>query len=323
MVTSSTKLIEKVRGKLRLKRYSVNTERTYIEWIKKFINYHSKRNPSELNEKDLEKFLNYLVIKERISASTQNLALNSILFLYKHVLEKPLEGDINAIRALKSKRLPIILSKTEVNAMIKSQTGTKRLILEMLYGTGMRTNELANLRIKDVDFDLKRINIVAGKGDKDRLTLLPEPIIEKLKEHIVKVRELHSKDLKNGFGDAYLPDRLGRKYKKMGKELRWQYLFPSTRIFKDPITGNKGRWHIDTNTISEIVRTAANKCKITKRVTPHTLRHTFATHLMEAGTNLRIIQTLMGHNSPETTMIYTHVMDIYLTVKSPLEIYGS
>ena len=224
-------------------------------------------------------------------------ALNAILFLYKEVLKIGIEGNINAIRAHRSKRLPIVLSKSEVSKLLKSEEGTKKLIIEMLYGTGLRVNELVNLRVKDIDFELKRINVVGGKGSKDRITLLPEPIVGKLRVHLSKVIELHSQDLSNGYGNAFLPDRLGRKYRNMGKEGIWQFVFPSTTLFKDPVTGNTGRWHLDTATVSRIVRSAALKSKISKRVTPHTLRHTFATHLLESGTNLRIIQELLGHRS--------------------------
>ncbi len=317
------KLLDKVRSRLRLKRYSINTERAYTEWIVKYLKFSGLQHPSELTEKDLERFLTHLAVNIGVSPSTQNLALNAVLFLYRHVLKTPLEGDINSIRAKRPKSLPVVLSKQEVNRLIKSETGTRRLILEMLYGTGLRASELANLRIKDIDFDLKKINVAAGKGSKNRLTLLPEPLVGKLRDHIAKVKALHSADLKDGHGTTYLPNRLSGKYTNMGREPRWQFLFPSTKIFKDRITGHHGRWHIDTSTISRTVKGAADKCKIPKRVIPHTLRHSFATHLMEAGTNLRIIQILMGHNSPETTMIYTHVMEAHLNVKSPLEIYGS
>lgn len=318
-----TKLLEQISHRLRLNRYSLRTEKAYVHWISRFVKFNSMRHPSELDEKDLETFLTYLAVDERVSPSTQNIALNAVLFLYKNVLEKPLEGNIDSIRATRPKRLPVVLSKPEVNRLIQSVTGTKRLIIEMLYGTGLRVGELVNLRLKDLDFDLKRINVAAGKGSKNRLTLLPTPLVNKLKEHIEKVIALHRDDLKKGYGEAYLPNRLGTKYRKMGRESRWQFLFPSTTLFKDPVTGNSGRWHIGTDVVSKIIREASNKAKIMKRVTPHTLRHTFATHLMEAGTNLRIIQTLLGHNSTKTTSIYTHVTDVHVSVKSPLEIYGA
>ena len=279
------------------------------------------QHPSKLNEKDVEKYLTHLAINQKVSASTQNIALNAILFLYNEVLQISL-GNINSIRAYRSKRLPIVLSKAEVGKLLKYHEGTKRLIIEVLYGTGLRVNELVNLRIKDVDFDLKRINVIGGKGNKDRFTLLPEPLIDKLRNHILKVIDLHSTDKINGYGTAYLPNKLATKYRNMGREYIWQFVFPSTKIFRDPVTGNEGRWHLDITTISRIVRTAALKCKISKRVTPHTLRHSFATHLLESGTNLRIIQELLGHSSPETTMIYTHVMETNLQVKSPLETLG-
>jgi len=320
MQTSPT-LLDKVRNRLKLKRYSLKTEELYVNWIIKYVKFHKMQHPSTLREKDIEKYLTYLAVNQKVAASTQNLAMNAILFLYKEVLGINLNGNINAIRAFRSKRLPVVLSKIEINQLIKAEDGTKRLIIEMLYGTGLRVNEFVNLRIKDIDFNLKRINVVGGKGDKDRITLLPEPIISKLKSHISKVIELHSEDLRHGHGEAYLPNRLGRKYKNMGRERMWQFVFPSTKLFEDPVTGNKGRWHIDSSTLSRIVRGAALKSNISKRVTPHTLRHTFATHLLESGTNLRIIQELMGHSTPETTMIYTHVMETNLNVKSPLEIY--
>lgn len=319
---TSPKLLDQLRNKFRLKRYSLKTEQQYIRWIVQYIKFHKLQHPSKLNEKDVEKYLTYLAVNRRVAPSTQNIALNAILFLYKEVLNINLNGDINAIRAFRSKRLPIVLSKSEINRLLKSEVGTKKLIIEMLYGTGLRVNEFLNLRIQDIDFDLKRINVVAGKGSKDRITLLPEPIVGKLRSHIAKVIQLHSEDIKNGYGNAFLPDRLGRKYKNMGREVIWQFVFPSTKLFKDPVTGNKGRWHLDTATISRIVRSAALKSKIPKRVTPHTLRHTFATHLLESGVNLRIIQELLGHSTPETTMIYTHVMEANLNVRSPLEIYG-
>jgi integron integrase len=318
---TSPKLLDQVRNKFKLKRYSLKTEQLYINWIVQYIKFHKLQHPSKLNEKDIEAYLTFLAVKRRVAPSTQNLALNAILFLYREVLKIELTGDINAIRAHRSKRLPIVLSKIEVNKLLKAEDGTKKLIIEILYGTGLRVNELVNLRIKDIDFNLKRINVVGGKGNKDRFTLLPEPIVSRLKAHLSKVVELHSQDIKNGYGSTFLPDRLGKKYKNMGKERIWQFVFPSTILFKDPVTGNKGRWHLDTATISRIVRVAALKSKISKRITPHTLRHTFATHLLESGTNLRIIQELLGHSTPETTMIYTHVMETNLNVKSPLELY--
>ena len=319
---TSPKLVEQLRNKFRLKRYSIRTEEQYIRWIVQYITFHKMQHPSKLNEKDIEKYLTYLAVNRRVAPSTQNVAMNAILFLYKEVLQITLGGDINAVRAFRSKRLPVVLSKSEINRLLKSEEGTKKLIIEMLYGTGLRVNEFLNLRIQDIDFDRKRINVVGGKGSKDRITLLPEPIVGKLRTHIAKVIQLHSDDIKNGYGNAFLPNRLGRKYKDMGRETIWQFVFPSTKLFKDPVTGNQGRWHLDSATISRIVRSAALKSKIPKRVTPHTLRHTFATHLLESGVNLRIIQELLGHSTPETTMIYTHVMEANLNVRSPLELYG-
>ncbi len=317
------KLLDQVHSKFRLRRYSKRTEELYIRYIKDYIKFHGMRHPSELNEKDIESYLTHLAVTERVSATTQNLAFNALLFLYRQVLGISLTEKINALRAFRPSRLPVVLSKTEINGLLKSLEGTEKLIVELLYGTGLRVSELVNLRIKDIDFDLKRIKVVGGKGNKDRFTLLPAPVAERLRGHISKVAELHTQDLKRGYGTAYLPNKLATKYRHMGKERIWQFVFPSTKLFRDPVTGNEGRWHLDTTTISRIVRKAALRCRIPKRVTPHTLRHTFATHLMQLGVNLRIIQELMGHHSPETTMIYTRVMENDLQVKSPLEVYGS
>lgn len=315
-------IIQKFQKKIIIKRYSPHTEELYLRYVRDFIEYFRYIDPSELNVPEIEKYLSYLAINRRVSASTQNIALSALVFFFRDVLGKDLLGDINSIRAFKGKRLPVVLSRDEIRKLLSCSEGTGKLILEMLYGTGLRLNEFINLRIKDLDFDQKRIQVIGGKGNKDRFTILPLPIIEKLKIHIEKVEQLHQEDLQKGFGMAYMPDRLGIKYRQICKEIGWQFVFPSKKIFKDHITGNTGRWHLDAATISKIVRSATMRSKITKRVTPHTLRHTFATHLMESGVNLRIIQELLGHNSPETTMIYTHVMQTTLQIKSPLETYN-
>jgi integron integrase len=315
-------LVSKFQKKIRIKRYSIHTEALYLRYVRDYFHYFHYIDPLELNTHEIEKYLSYLATDRRVSASTQNIALSALIFFYREVLERELSGNINSIRAFKAKRLPVVLSRKEIGRLLSCSDGTGKLILEMLYGTGLRVNELVNLRVKDIDFDQKRIQVIGGKGNKDRFTILPSPIIDKLRKHLEKVEQMHHEDLKKGNGIAYLPDRLGIKYRNMGNDFGWQFVFPSKKLFKDQITGNTGRWHLDNATISQLVRSAAMRSKIVKRVTPHTLRHSFATHLMESGVNLRIIQELLGHNSPETTMIYTHVMQTTLQIKSPLETYN-
>jgi integron integrase len=315
-------LVSKFHKKIKIKRYSSHTEELYLRYVRDYIQYFRYIDPLELNTPEIEKYLSYLAINRRVSASTQNIALSALIFFYREVLERELSGNINSIRAFKARRLPVVLSRKEIERLLSCSDGTEKLILEMLYGTGLRVNELVNLRIKDIDFDQKRIQVIGGKGNKDRFTILPSPIIEKLRHHIEKVEILHRQDLQKGNGIAYMPDRLGIKYRNLGKDIGWQFVFPSKKVFRDQITGNTGRWHLDNATISKLVRRAAMRSKISKRISPHTLRHSFATHLMESGVNLRIIQELLGHNSPETTMIYTHVMQTTLQIKSPLETYN-
>jgi len=314
------KLLERVRSILNLKRYSTRTTTAYVRWIVGFIKFHKLRHPNEMREPEIEQYLSFLTIKQTVSASTQAQALAAILFLYKDILEIELSERINLIRPFRSQRLPVVLSLNEMHRLLSTLNGTPQLIVEILYGTGIRLQEFLNLRIKDVDLHSNRIFIISGKGNKDRITMLPDSIKEKLALHIQNVQELHNKDLANGFGSAYLPCALGKKYTNMGKAFFSQFLFPSAEIFQDKSTGNSGRWHIHESTVSKIIRSAATKANINKHVTAHTMRHTFATHLLEAGVNLRVIQELLGHKSPETTMIYTHlVSDKLAKTPSPLD----
>lgn len=301
-------LLTHARAKLRLQRYAKNTEEAYIYWITKYIKFHRFKNPSESREKEIESFLTDLVISKNISTSTQSQALAAILYLYKEVLEIPLSERINCIRPQREKRLPIVLSRQEIALLFNQIQGSRLFMIRLLYGTGMRLNEFLNLRIKDIDFSLDRINIIAAKGGKDRYTLLPFSMKQEIALHIDKIKLIHENDLISGYGDAFLPGRLGKKYKAMGKSFSWQFVFPASTIFHDKTTGNSGRWHLGEELIAKIIRSAAKKAGIRKHVTSHTLRHSFATHLLESGVNLRIIQELLGHKSPETTMIYTHVM---------------
>lgn len=302
------KLIDQVRGRLRLQNYAVRTEETYVSWIIAFISFHKLRNPIEMGEREIESFLTDLVTRRHFSASTQKQALSAILYLYKEVLKIELTKYIETLRPSQSKRLPIVLSVGEITSLLEQLKGSKLFLIKMLYETGLRINEFLCLRIKDIDFALNRINVVSGKGGKDRFTILPASLTDELKIHIQKVYKIHQNDLEDGFGNAYLPDRLGRKYRNIGKQFSWQFLFPASRIFHDRVSGNWGRWHIDIHVISKAISAAAKQSGIKKHVTSHTLRHSFATHLLESGVNLRIIQELLGHKSPETTMIYTHLV---------------
>jgi integron integrase len=302
------KLIDQVRGRLRLQNYAASTEAAYISWIIAFIRFHKLRNPIEMREREIEAFLTDLVTRRNFSASTQKQALSAILYLYKEVLHIELTKYIETLRPFQSKRLPVILGVDEISNLLSQLKGSKLFLIKMLYGTGLRINEFLCLRVKDIDFSLNRINVVSGKGGKDRYTILPASLADELKNHIQKVYKIHQTDLKDGFGNAYLPNQLGRKYQNLGKEFGWQFLFPASRIFHDSVTGNRGRWHIDEHVISKALSTAAKQSGIKKHVTSHTLRHSFATHLLESGVNLRIIQELLGHKSPETTMIYTHLV---------------
>lgn len=302
------KLLDQVRGRLRLQNYAVRTEAVYVNWIIVFISFHKLRNPIEMREKEIESFLTDLVTRRHFSASTQKQALSAILYLYKEVLQIELTKYIETFRPFQSKRLPIVLGTEEITKLLNQLKGSKLFLIKMLYGTGLRINEFLCLRIKDIDFSLNRINVVSGKGGKDRYTILPASLIEELKSHIRKVDAIHQNDVADGFGNAYLPDRLSRKYTNLSKQFLWQFLFPASRIFHDKVTGNWGRWHLDSHVISKAISTAAKKSGIKKHVTSHTLRHSFATHLLESGVNLRVIQELLGHNSPETTMIYTHLV---------------
>lgn len=301
------KLLDQIRSRLRLLRYSMRTESVYLKWIKDFLQYNGLRHPKEMAEPEIERYLTYLAVHKHYSASAQTQALSAILFLYSEILKIELL-HINSVRASRSKRLPVVLSQSEIRALLSETTGTKRFLIKLLYGTGMRISELINLRVKDVDFANNRICIVGGKGDEDRFTVLPASMRNELQAHIQRVKELHERDLAAGLGCAFLPNRLDRKYKRLGKQFPWQFLFPASATFHDSQTGNSGRWHIDETVLSGAIRVAAQRAEIRKHVTAHTLRHSFATHLMEAGTNLRIIQELLGHKSPETTMVYTHVI---------------
>ena len=314
------RLLDQDREVMRVKHYSIRTEQAYIRWIKKFILFHGKRHPSEMGEPDVEAFLTWLATEENVAKSTQNQAFNALLFLYREVLKTPLEGRIDAVRSGKKQRLPVVLSREETAQLLSAMSGVPQLVAKLLYGTGMRLMECLRLRVKDIDFELNEIRVRNGKGGTDRLVFLPESIRPALKEHLERVRLIHQNDLKHGYGEVYLPGALARKYPKAGKQWIWQYAFPSIKLSKDPRSGVIRRHHMDPSTLDRAIKRAAKLAGINKRVSSHTLRHSFATHLLQNGTDIRTIQNLLGHKDISTTMIYTHVLrKMSPKIKSPLD----
>ena len=291
-----------------------------MQWIVRFIRFHTMRHPQDMDTPDIEAFLNHLAVKQRVAASTQNQAFSAILFLYKQVLHKPLLAKIDALRAKPAQRLPTVLSQNETRALLKALSGPYQLVAHLLYGSGLRLMAGLRLRVKDIDFEQQQIIVRAGKGDKDRTTILPEPLRQPLKQHLQQVKTWHQNDLAAGRGAVYLPYALARKYPNANREWGWQYVFPSPRLSVDPRSGHVRRHHLDESGLRKVIRQAAKQVGIVKPVGPHTLRHSFATHLLEAGYDIRPIQELLGHKSIETTMIYTHVIKRGgLGVRSPLE----
>jgi len=305
---------------IKLRRYSPKTGKTYRLWVNKFAEYLGYKSPSAVTPDDVKNFLTFLASKRRVAASTQNQAFNSLLFLFRHILVKDLKGLDNTLRAKTSKRLPVVLSVAELQNLLNNMSGTSKLIAEIIYGGGLRVNECLNLRVKDIDFEKSTIMVRAGKGDKDRVTLLAKSVKERLQTHLAKVKELHLQDLDNGYGRTQLPNALVRKYPKADRELIWQWLFPAGKIARDPATGFVGRYHVFDTTLRRKIKEAVQSAGIMKRVKVHTLRHCFATHLLENGCDIRMIQELLGHKSIETTMIYTHVIgDRFKGIASPLD----
>jgi len=273
-----------------------------------------------MGEPEVEAFLTWLATEGNVAKSTQNQAFNALIFLYREVLQAPLEGRINAVRPGKKQRLPVVLSKEETLRLLNAMSGVPQLMAKLLYGTGMRLMECLRLRVKDVDFELSEIRVRDGKGGTDRLVFLPESIKPALKEHLERVRLIHERDLSEGYGEVYLPEALARKYPRAGKEWIWQYVFPSTRLSRDPRSNAVRRHHMDPSTLDRAIKRAAKLAGIDKRISSHTLRHSFATHLLQVGTDIRTIQSLLGHRDISTTMIYTHVLrQMSPKIKSPLD----
>jgi integron integrase len=314
------KLLDQVRSAIRVKHYSYRTEETYVNWIKRFILYHHKRHPQEMNSPEIEQFLTYLAVERNVAASTQNQALAALLFLYQQVLRQPLDHPIDAVRAKKPERLPTVLSQAEVNRLLAHLPDHHQLLARLLYGSGLRLLEGLRLRVKDVDFDQHQIIVRNAKGHKDRDTLLPDSLVASLQRQLRYAKTLHQNDLERGYGQVYLPHALDRKYPNASKEWGWQYVFPSPKLSRDPRSGIIRRHHLDESGLQKAVRAAAKAANIHKPVGCHTLRHSFATHLLENGYDIRTVQELLGHKCFETTLIYTHVIKRGgLAVRSPLD----
>ena len=314
------RLLDQVRHVIRKKHYSIRTEQAYTDWIKKFILFHGKKHPKDMGETEISQYISFLAVKKNVAASTQNQALNALVFLYKQILNREL-GDFGSMqRAKRSKTLPVILTRDETDRVLAAMSGTSALMAKLLYGCGLRLMECLRLRVKDVEFDSNQVTVRDGKGHKDRVTMLPRQLKPQLIEHLRRVRIIHEEDLKRGFGEVYLPNALSRKYPNAAREWYWQYVFPSAKMSKDPRSGKCGRHHAYETALQRAVRKAARSAGISKPVSPHVLRHCFATHLIEAGYDIRTVQDLLGHKDVSTTMIYTHVLNKGgMGVKSPLD----
>jgi len=302
------RVLDQVRNVLRLKHYSYRTEEAYVQWIKRFIVFNGKRHPEEMGEKEVSQFLTWLASKRKVAASTQNQALCALLFLYKEVLKKDFGWLDDVERAKRPSRLPVVFTREEIKAILARLEGFKWIMANLLYGSGLRLMECLRLRVKDIEFDYSQIIVRDAKGSKDRVTILPEKLKEPLKRHLEKVKVLHEQDLKEGFGRVYLPFALARKYPNAEKEWGWQYVFPSKKRSIDPRSGIERRHHVDASVLQRAIKYAIREAKIAKPGNCHTFRHSFATHLLENGYDIRTVQELLGHKDIKTTMIYTHVI---------------
>ena len=322
-MSTPPRLLDRVRDRLRYKHYSLRTEQAYIHWIKRFIYFHGKRHPEQMNGPEVEAFLTHLAIRGKVAAATQSQALSALLFLYKEVIGKDLPWLDGVVRPKHPARLPVVLTEDEVRALLARLEGTRWLIVSMLYGTGMRLLECLRLRVKDVDFEMRQITIREAKGNRDRVTMLPEILVEPLRNHLSRIKAVHETDLADGYGEVYLPFALARKYPAAARSWPWQYVFPSGKLSVDPVSGKMGRHHVDEKNVQRTVMSAARAARIIKPVSPHVLRHSFATHLLQGGYDIRTVQELLGHKDVSTTMIYTHVLNKGgRGVKSPLDVRG-
>jgi integron integrase len=306
---SAPRLLDQVRAKIRLKHYSIRTEKSYLDWIKRYILFNNKRHPRDMGGPEVEAFLSHLAMERNVTASTQNQALSALLFLYRDVLAVELPWLDGVERAKKPARLPVVLTRAEVRAVLSHLDGTVELMASLLYGSGLRLMECVRLRVKDVDFAYKQIVVRDGKGGKDRVTMLSDGLIDPLQRQLDRARSLHEQDLFDGFGEVYLPNALERKYPNASREWGWQYVFPAAQRSIDPRSGKERRHHVDEQRLQRAIKNAVRAAGVHKPASCHTLRHSFATHLLEGGYDIRTVQELLGHKDLNTTMIYTHVLN--------------
>lgn len=316
----SPTLLGRLREELRVRHYAMATEKAYLFWVRRFVHFHGRRHPREMGGAEVTAFLTDLAVTRRVSASTQNQAKGALLFLYRHVLQIDLPWLDEIVVASSPRRLPVVLTSREVNSLLAQTSGIAWLVSSLLYGAGLRLMEGLRLRVKDIEFERREIVVRQGKGGKDRATVLPENLIAPLRNQLHHARELHNRDLADGYGKVWLPDALERKYPNLNRAWGWQWVFPSISISADPRSGVLRRHHLHDTTIQRALREAARQAEIPKPVSPHVLRHCFATHMLQSGYDIRTVQELLGHASVETTMIYTHVMNRGgRAVRSPLD----
>ena len=303
------KLLDQVREVMRLKHYSIRTERTYCDWVRRYVRFHQMTSREAMlpAEPKMEAFLSHLAVEGNVAVSTQNQAFNALLFVYREVLHVPV-GNIESVRATRPARVPTVLTPEEARWVMQAMSGIPQLVVKLIYGSGLRLLEVLRLRVHDLDFEMKQLTVRDGKGAKDRYTVLPESVIPTLREHLERVRLTHQEDLRGGHGAVYLPGALDRKYAGAAREWGWQYVFPARDLSRDPRTGIVRRHHIDEGGVQHAIKAAVVRVGIAKQVSSHTFRHSFATALLQRGSDIRTIQELLGHNDVSTTMIYTHVL---------------
>jgi len=315
------KLLDQVRDALRVRHYSLRTEQAYVYWIREFILFHNKQHPDNLREDAVSRFLSHLATERNVAASTQNQALSGLLFLYEHVLGRPLDLLKNIVRAKRPERLPVVFTRDEVRRILARLDGVEFLMASLLYGSGLRLLECLRLRTKDLDFGYNQITVRDAKGNKDRVTMLPASVKAQLRQHLVSVKTIHDQDLQEGFGEVFLPGALAKKYPNAPSEWGWQYVFPAKKRSSDPRSGLTRRHHVNESQLQRAVKQAIRRAGISKQGSCHVLRHSFATHLLESGYDIRTVQELLGHKDVSTTMVYTHVLNQGgRGVKSPLDL---